>query len=113
MSTEALPKKRVTANTKRDRGRNISFVADLFDKSVQWVRWCESEGKFRRPDNTYIIPRRTQPANAAAGFRKYTLHDIREMNDSLLREGLIDRDEHEVFMQKLSAWGYKVDEDAA
>jgi hypothetical protein len=101
MSTDAL-----APATTRDRGRNISFVADVFEKSVQWVRWGESNGKFKRADGTYIIPRRTNPARATAGFRKYTLHDIHEMIESARREQLIDLEKYEKFMNKLNAWGY-------
>ena len=100
-------------SNQRDRGRNISFVADVFEKSVQWVRWGESNGKFKRLDGTYIIPRRTNPARATAGFRKYTLEDIHEMIESALREQLIDREKHGRLTNKLSAWGYTAHQDAA
>lgn len=108
MSTETL----APANP-RDRGRNISFVADVFEKSVQWVRWGESNGKFKRTDGTYIIPRRTNPARATAGFRKYTLQDIHEMIESARRERLIDHEKYQKFMNKLNAWGYTAEQDAA
>jgi len=74
-----------TVPLRSEREYGISFVAEFFDMTVQWVRWCESAGYFKYGDGTSITPRRTKPRRAKAGYRKYTLQNISDMADSLYR----------------------------
>jgi len=80
-----------------------SFVARLFGKSTQWVYWGEREEVFAREDGTLIIPRRTTPPRAKAGYRSYTIDDLRDIADALRRRGLIDTDEYLEVMGKIAS----------
>lgn len=91
----------------------IGQVADFFELTVQWVRWAESKKWFRRGDGTLIIPRRNNPPNAVAGYRKYTLTDIREMAVSLYLHQHIARYKYDIVMEKIAMEWHRYQQEAS
>src|SRR4051812_14403135 len=77
-----------------DKVFRTGYVAKLFGKTTVWVYWAERAGVFERPDGTQIIPRRTTPPNATAGYRCYTTEDLRDIADAVYRRGNITRGEY-------------------
>src|SRR3954462_9507799 len=84
----------MTTDTNAEKVFRTSYVAKLFGKKTVWVYWCERAGIYERLDGSKIIPRRTAPPNATAGYRCYTLQDLRDIADAVYRRGNITKDEY-------------------
>ena len=84
----------MTTEASEEKVFRTSYVAKLFGKKTVWVYWCERSGIFERIDGTQIIPRRTVPPNATAGYRCYTLQDLRDIADAVYRRGNISKHEY-------------------
>jgi len=92
--------------TRRDEEKKlpIGTVAMFFNKTVQWVRWCERAGYFRRDDGSQIRPERTAPPRAKHGYRKYSLVDVADMADSLRDLKKISEAEHRVIIERVQSF---------
>jgi len=84
----------MTTDTSNEKVFRTSYVAKLFGKKTVWVYWCERSGIYERRDGTQIIPRRTVPPNATAGYRCYTLQDLRDIADAVWRRGNITKEQY-------------------
>lgn len=84
---------------------SISQAARFFEKSIAWIRWKERIGTFKREDGTLIEPARTTPRRSTTSAqRRYSLDDIREMAEALLRQGQISQETFDQIKAKIDAF---------
>ena len=84
--------------------RKIGDVAGFFNRSVMWVRACETEGLFRYKNGAKIEPIRKQSENTGLlGTRYYTLDLIEEMAESLYRFRRINKFTRERVLNAINA----------
>jgi hypothetical protein len=77
----------------RAPGLTIKCVGKAFERTVQWVRWAETKGLFKRPDGRKIYPHRSNPPHAISGFRLYNFAQMADMAEALyLHKGLDKKD---------------------
>jgi hypothetical protein len=88
-------------NVLDDNEYGVRPVANFFGKTVQWLRWAEAHNRFVRADGTVIIPRRTKAPHATAGYRRYTLDDVKEMAESLHRDHDLSKEDYESVLAKI------------
>lgn len=89
-----------------DKTLSISEAARFFEKSIAWMRWIEAQpGLLVREDGTPIeIERRMSRRGMAAGQRRYTHEDIRDMAAALFRAGKINNAEFQAVTARAEAF---------
>lgn len=91
-------------NSSEGKDFGIGFVATIFDRTVEWVRWTESQDLFTYDDGSPIAPRRTELPHARYGYRRYTLSQIGDMADSLFRKNKLTVTEHRVIKTRVESY---------
>lgn len=87
-----------------ERTFSIGEVAKIFEKSVPWLRWREKTPVFVDAEGRPIEVKRTSPRRARAGYRKYTLQNIQDLADSLLRSGKMSQEDYDKVKARVDAF---------
>lgn len=94
--------KQVIDEGPHDRIFTIGEAAAFFDQTTTWLRWREGQGLFNRSDGT-VPGSRLDQNKQGGGDRVYTLAEIEEMADGLLRWGALDSANHRRVMKRIRA----------
>lgn len=74
-----------------ERVYTTTEAAEFFDKTNQWLYYCEREGIWTKKDGTPILPRRV--GGTATGNRVFTLDIIEEILRSTYRRTNVDAED--------------------